>query len=236
MKKAVAIVLVNSLAIAALGLAATSGFAPAKDRDAASPPKSSAAPAKPQPRELSPDYLPLSRGSRWEYDVTIDLPLVGAKQAGAVTQVEGLYEIDGKTYCKTVMQVHGAPVNPKNVAYFRPTKKGVFQILEGEEKQGEWLYLPRELKVGQKWNAATTSSKFAFEVTARGDVDCFGKIYKDCIQITIDMQTKFGSIKQEQWLAPGVGPVKQVDHHTLFDSTAVLKKLVVDEPKGAKPN
>src|SRR6185437_444726 len=223
MKTAFATVLVNLFRIAALESIVAGGFALADERDAVRPPK-------PRPAEAAPDYMPLSLGDRWEYDVTIELPLLAAKQASATTKVEGLYEIDGKKYYKVVMQVSGAPVNPKSVVYCRPTAKGVFQILEGEEKESEWLYLPRELKVGQKWTAATSGSKFTFEVTGRGDVDCLGKTYKNCFQITVDMQSKFGSIKQEQWLAPGIGLVKQVDHHSLFDSTAVLRKFVVGKP------
>jgi hypothetical protein len=171
-------------------------------------------------------YMPLAADSRWEFDVTIELPLGAMQKAGAVTEVTGLAEIDGKTYYKAVMQVSGAPVNPKHVAYFRPSTQGLYQILEGEEEHGEWLYLPAKLEVGKKWSADTGKSTFNFEVIGRGDVDCQGKTYRDCLQLVIDMRSKFGSIKQELWLAPGVGPVKQVDHHTLFDSTAVLKKRV----------
>ena len=193
-------------------------------------------PAAEQAGEALPaDYLPLAIGSRWEYDVTIELPLVGSQQASAVTQVEGPVEIGGKTYCKVVTEISGAPVNPRHVAFYRPGAEGAYQILEGEEEHGEWLYLPRRLEVGQKWTAQTGPSKFSFEVADRRDVDCLGKTYENCVLILIEMQSKFGSMKQEQWLAPGVGPVKQVDHHALFDSTAVLKKYVAGQPPSQSP-
>jgi len=179
--------------------------------------------------------MPLSLDSRWEYDVTIQLPLGVSQQASAVTEVLGQAEIDGKTYYKAVMQVSGAPVNPKHVAYFRPSSQGIYQILEGEEEHGEWLYLPAKIEVGRKWSADTGKSTFNFEVVALGDVDCLGATYEDCVQLVIDMRSKFGSIKQELWLAPGVGPVKQVDHHTLFDSTALLKKHVGGESPPQSP-
>lgn len=177
-------------------------------------------------RPRTPNYLPLSDGARWEYEVVIDLPLGAQKLASAVTRVDGSVEIGGKTYFKVVMQVHGAPFNPSHVAYYRPTDRGVFQILEGEEEQGERLYLPSELKIGQKWNIVTPSSKFDFEVVGRCDLTCLGKRYKDCVEIKVEMRGKFGSITQQQWLAPGVGLVKQVDDHTLFDSTTELKKFI----------
>ena len=180
-------------------------------------------------------YMPLSLDSRWEYDVTIQLPLGVSQQASAVTEVLGQAEIDGKTYYKAVMQVSGAPVNPKHVAYFRPSSQGIYQILEGEEEHGEWLYLPAKIEVGRKWSADTGKSTFNFEVVGRGDVDCLGTTYEDCFQLVIDMRSKFGSTKQELWLAPGVGPVKQVDHHTLFDSTALLKKHVGGESPPQSP-
>lgn len=180
-------------------------------------------------------YMPLSADSRWEYDVTIQLPLGVSQQASAATEVLGMAEIEGKTYYKAAMQVSGAPVNPKHVAYFRPSSQGIYQILEGEEEHGEWLYLPAKLEVGRKWSADTGKSTFTFEVFGRGDVDCLGTTYEDCLQLVIDMRSKFGSIKQELWLAPGVGPVKQVDHHALFDSTAVLKKHVGGEPPPQSP-
>ncbi|HUY92926.1 MAG TPA: hypothetical protein VMV10_29620 [Pirellulales bacterium] len=260
MKNANAREIVRWLGVAALGLAAAGCNAPAATQDAPAsqlpaaaaqqepaenpaprqegraPPPGENDPAPRQPEEERPaDYLPLSADSRWIYDVTIDLPVVGSQKASAVTKVEGSVEIDGKTYYKVVMQVSGAPVNPKHVAYFRPTAQGVFQILEGEEEHGEWLYLPRRLEIGQKWSAETGESKFEFEVAGRRDVDCLGKTYENCVQIVVEMHGKFGSMKQEQWLAPGVGPVKQVDHHTLFDSTAVLKNRVASEPQPQSP-
>lgn len=193
-------------------------------------------PAAEQPGVEQPaDYLPLAIGSRWEYEVTLELPIVGSQQASAVTQVEGQLEIGGKTYYKVVTEISGAPVNPKHVAFYRPAAEGVYQILEGEEEHGEWLYLPRRLEVGQKWTAETGPSKFRFEVADRRDVDCLGKTYENCLLILIEMQSKFGLMKQEQWLALGVGPVKQVDHHALFDSTAMLKKHVAGEPPGESP-
>ncbi|HVX62502.1 MAG TPA: hypothetical protein VHC19_17930, partial [Pirellulales bacterium] len=174
----------------------------------------------------APSYMPLSDGARWEYEVVIDLPLGAQKLASAVTRVDGQVEIAGKRYFKVIMQVHGAPVNPTQVSYYRPTDHGVFQILEGEEKQGEWLYLPKELKTGQSWNVVTPGSKFDFEVVGRNDLTCLGKSYQDCVEIKVEMRGKFGSITQRQWLAPGVGLVKQVDDHTLFDSTTELKKFI----------
>lgn len=184
----------------------------------------------PPDEKQAADYLPLAADSRWEYDVTIELPVVGSQQAGAVTKVEGQVDIGGKTYYKVVTEISGAPVNPKHVAFYRPAAEGVYQILEGEKEYGEWLYLPRRLAVGQKWNAETGPSKFNFAVAERRDLDCLGKTYENCLLILIEMQSKFGSMKQEQWLAPGVGPVKQVDHHALFESTAVLKKHIAGKP------
>lgn len=236
------------LSIAALAIAAGCN-APADSKPSA-PQRSPAVsenrePVRPQPaREKIPPrtaendaalYMPLSPDSRWEYDVTIELPLGAVQKASAATEVIGLAEIEGKTYYKAVMQVSGAPVNPKHVAYFRPSSQGIYQILEGEEEHGEWLYLPAKLEVGRKWSADTGKSTFNFEVVGRGDVDCLGKSYQDCLQLVIDMRSKFGSIKQELWLAPGIGPVKQVDHHTLFDSTAVLKKRGGGERQSKSP-
>ncbi len=215
-----------TLALISLALAAASCEAQDRRADSQSQHSPATQAGKATEEKRPVNYLPLSTRSRWEYDVTIDLPLGVQKQASAVTKVDGRVEIDGKTYFKVVMQVYGAPVNPTNVVYFRPTDKGLYQILEGEEKHGEWLFLPKELKVGQKWSASTPSSKFEFEVTDRCDLTCLGKTYKNCIALSVDMKSKFGSISQKQWLAPGVGLVKQFDDHTLFDSTAELKKYV----------
>lgn len=232
--------IVRWLALTALGLAAGGCNAPAATQEAPAPKSSVAAaqrkpadaPAGRQPNEVRPaDYLPLSTESRWEYDVTIDLPVVGSQKASAVTKVDGKVEIDGKTYYKVVTKVAGAPVELEHAAYFRPTAEGVYQILEGEEEHGEWLYLPRRLEIGKKWSAETGKSKFEFEVADRRDMDCLGKTYENCVQILIEMHSKFGSMKQEQWLAPGVGPVKQVDHHALFDSTSVLKERFAGKPQ-----
>lgn len=255
MKYASALNFASWLAVAAAVVTAT-GCSPPADPPASQPPAAKAAgtpdrlpasrdeakdktkdKAKDEAGIDAADYLPLAAPSRWEYDVTIDLPLGVSQQASAVTEVEGLVEIGDKRYYKVVMQVFGAPVEVKHVAFYRPSERGMFQMLEGEEEHGEWLYLPPRLKVGQKWSAETGKSTFHFEVVDRRDLDCLGKIYQDCLQIAIEMKSKFGSIKQEQWLAPGVGPVKQIDHHALFDSTSLLKKYVADEPspKSTRP-
>src|SRR3569623_995010 len=141
----------TTLALVSLALAAAS--CEAQQRQADSQPRRPPSTQGGKAAEEQPpvNYLPLSTRSRWEYDVTIDLPLSMQKQASAVTKVDGRVEIDGKTYYKVVMQVYDAPVNPTNVVYFRPTDKGIYQILEGEEKHGEWLFLPKELKVGLLW-------------------------------------------------------------------------------------
>lgn len=213
--------------IAALWLAVASTGLQAEERPSPSPLRQPPADERREGKERpSASYLPISEGARWEYEVVIDLPLGAQQTASAVTRVEGRVEIGGKRYYKVVMQVHGAPVNPTHVAYYRAAERGIYQILEGEEKHGEWLYLPDELKLGQKWSAVTPSSKFDFEVTDRRDLTCLGKKYKNCVEITVEMDGKFGSITQRQWLAPGVGLVKQLDDHTLFDSTSELKKFV----------
>lgn len=214
--------------IATIWLTVAVGCAQAEDARAPAQPRRlpSTQPHRAGKEPAAANYLPLTRRSRWEYEVLIDLPLGAQKLASAVTRVDGEVEIGGKTYYKVVMQVHGAPVNPTHVVYFRLSDRGVFQILEGEEKSGEWLYLPKQLSVGQKWSATTPSSKFDFEVADRRDLTCLGKTYKDCVEIKVEMRGKFGSITQRQWLAPGVGLVKQIDDHALFESTAELKKFV----------
>ncbi|HEV3022099.1 MAG TPA: hypothetical protein VGX76_06515 [Pirellulales bacterium] len=172
--------------------------------------------------EAPADYLPLSLTSRWEYDVEYQAPLADPRQATAVTRVEGQRTIAGKQYFKVVLQV-SIPLVPTSVTYYCKTAAGVFQILDGEEDAGEWLYLPAELEAGKRWTATAGSKHLEFEVLGHEDVSCGDTVYPDCIHLAVKIKSSLGTNQQEQWLAAGVGIVKQSDQTLLFKSVSTLR-------------
>lgn len=172
----------------------------------------------------APDYLPLAESSRWEYDVALELPLAGSRKASATTSVEGSRTIGEKTYFKAVMQVAGAPYNPTTVAYWRTTAEGVFQIFDGEEDREEWLYLPAKPEVGQSWTGGAGGTEVEFKVLGFEDVESAEALYRDCLHLAVTLRSTLVTTEQEQWLAPGVGIVKQTDTSALFDSVSLLRR------------
>jgi hypothetical protein len=172
--------------------------------------------------EAPGDYLPLTLTSQWDYDVEYQAALSDPRQTTAVTRVEGQRTIAGKPYFKVVLQVR-IPLVPKSVTYYRKTAEGVYQILEGEEADGEWLYLPADLETGKQWTATTRSKELEFEVLGREDVTCGDTVYHDCVHLSLVIKSSLGTNQQEQWLATGVGIVKQTDQTMLFKSVSTLR-------------
>lgn len=171
------------------------------------------------------DYLPLEVGRVMRYEVSWSPPVGETRSATAVGEVPAKVEIAGKTYYKQVTKISGIPFSPTTVVYYRPTPQGVYQILEGEEDRPEWLYLPRAIEVGDTWSASTSHGELEFTAVGKEDVDTPSGDYRGCWRLSLVIKSPLGTVTEEQWLAPGVGFVKQVDRNPLFTSTTLLSKI-----------
>lgn len=171
------------------------------------------------------DYLPLEVGRTMVYDVTWSLPGLNPGQATATGSMVGRVEVDGKSYFQQTTTVSGLPYNLTKTALFRRTPQGIFQIWEGEEDSEEWLYLPADVKPGDEWTSTSPSGDYEFRAEGLEDVETPSGTYRDCLKLSLTIKATLSGGSDEQWLAPGVGVVKQVDRNRFFTSTTLLKEV-----------
>ena len=171
------------------------------------------------------EYLPLKTGREVHYRVTVSPPLGKPRAATATTKVVGRTTLNGKAYYKVTTTIEGVPFFPDTLIYYRPSPEGIYQVLEGDEKSPEWLYLPAKIKIGDRWGAKRSGGDYEFTAVAVEDVETPNGKYKGCLKLSVTMKTTLATNKQEQWLAPGVGSVKQTDSNAFFSSTALLDEI-----------
>lgn len=170
-------------------------------------------------------YLPLEIGRTLVYDVTWSLPGLKPGQATATGTMVGRVEVDGKSYFQQTTAVSGIPYNLTKTALFRRTPQGIFQIWEGEEDSPEWLYLPAGVTPGDAWTSTSPSGDYEFRAEGFEDVETPSGTYRDCLKLSLTIKATLTGGSDEQWLAPGIGVVKQVDRNRFFTSTTVLKEI-----------
>lgn len=171
------------------------------------------------------DYLPLEVGRTMVYDVTWSLPGLKPGQATATGTVVGRVEVDGTSYFKQTTTVSGIPYNLTKTALFRRTPRGIFQIWEGEEDSAEWLYLPADVKPGDAWASTSPSGDYEFRADGLEDVETPSGTYRNCLKLSLTIKATLTGGSDEQWLAPGIGVVKQIDRNRFFTSTTLLKEI-----------
>jgi hypothetical protein len=173
----------------------------------------------------STDYLPMEVGRTMVYDVTWSLPGLKPGEATATGTMVGRVEVGGEAYFKQTTTVSGIPYNLTKTALFRRTPQGVCQIWEGEEDSAAWLYLPAGVKSGDEWTSTSPSGEYQFRAEGLEDVETPSGTYRDCLKLSRTIKATLTGGSEEQWLAPGVGVVKQVDRNRFFSSTTLLKEV-----------
>ena len=170
-------------------------------------------------------YLPIELGREIRYQVTVT-PLIGkSRKATATNKVAEQVELNGKTYYKVTTTITGVPFMPDTLIYYRPARGGIYQVLEGDEKSPDWLYLPASIELGDRWGATTPSGDYQFTAVALEDVETSSGTYPQCLKLSVTMKKTLVTNNQEQWLAAGVGVVKQNDSNAFFSSTTVLEEV-----------
>ncbi len=178
------------------------------------------------------DYLPLRSGRIMHYQVTWSPPLGEPRSARATSTLTGGVSVAGKAYFKQVTEISGIPFSPTTTVYYRSGPEGVYQILEGDQDRPEWLYLPSRIVLGDTWRATTTQGELEFEAAAVEDVETASGTYRGCLKLLLTIKGTLGTATEEQWLAPGVGFVKQADRNPLFSSTTLLEEVTPDDDPG----
>jgi hypothetical protein len=170
-------------------------------------------------------YMPLELGREMRYHVTVTPPLGKARKATATNKASEQVVLQGKTYFKVTTTITGVPFMPDTFIYYRKAPDGVYQILEGDEKSPEWLYLPAKIKIGDRWGAETPSGDYQFTAEKLEDVETPTGKYANCLKLKVTMKKTLVTNTQEQWLAPGIGVVKQSDSNVFFSSSTILEEV-----------
>lgn len=178
------------------------------------------------------DYLPLKSGKVMWYQVRWSPPLGESRSASATSTLSGDVNLAGKDYFKQITKISGIPFSPATTVYYRSAPEGVYQLLEGDEERPEWLYLPRTITIGDTWRATTSQGELEFEAAGIEDVETPSGDYHDCLKLLLTINGTLAKATEEQWLAPGVGFVKQVDRNPLFSSTTLLEEITQDGHPG----
>ncbi|HVA46410.1 MAG TPA: hypothetical protein VNH11_08555 [Pirellulales bacterium] len=160
-----------------------------------------------------------------KYQVTVEPPVGTPRKATATNRVAERTVLNDKSYFKVTTTITGVPFIPDTLIYYRATRDGVYQVLEGDEQSPEWLYLPSSFKIGDRWGAKTTSGDFEFTAFGFEDVETPAGKYPHCLKLSVVMKKTLATNTQQQWLAAGVGVVRQTDSNPLFASTTVLEEI-----------
>lgn len=174
-------------------------------------------------------YLPLKVGRQMRYQVTVTPPIGKQRQATATNRTPATTDLNGKTYFKVTTTFTGLPLMPDQLIYYRPAAEGVFQVLGGDEESSEWLYLPARIKIGDHWGADTPSGQFRFAAVGLEDVVTPKGKYPNCLKLQVTMKKKLLTNTQFQWLAAGIGVVKQSDSNAVFASATVLEEIAQEK-------
>ncbi|MFV1967925.1 MAG: hypothetical protein ACC628_21035 [Pirellulaceae bacterium] len=178
-----------------------------------------------------PDFFPLAVGNRWDYRATYRLVSGNTLHAKASLTVEGVESIQGKEYFKTVSKVTGVLSDPTTTKYYRRGPEGVF---EASKKRGakETILLPAPVQNGGKWTTELPNELFFGKVISHQEsstgwkVPCDGETYTNCVKISSTVETRLGTVQHDQWLAPGIGIVRQSQRCKLWTMDSFLTKFV----------
>lgn len=170
-------------------------------------------------------YMPLKVGREMRYQVTVTPPLGQPRKATATNRTPEQTDLNGKTYYKVTTTITGVPFIPDQLIYYRSAPEGVYQVLGGDEESPEWLYLPAKIKIGDQWGADTPSGKFRFTAVGMEDVVTPNGKYSKCLKLQVTMKKTLVTNSQQQWLAAGIGVVKQSDSNAVFSSATVLDEI-----------
>jgi hypothetical protein len=182
--------------------------------------------APPQEKQ-APDYFPLAVGNRWAYDATYRLATGNTLHATGSLTIEGREVIGGKEYFKAVSRVSGVLGDPETTKYYRRTSTG---ILEADKRNNgaEFVLLPIPLTHNATWTVESPDELFFGKVTSRQEATFGWKVthdrreFRDCVLIASNVETRLGSVQHDQWLAPGIGIVRQKQACKLWTMESVL--------------
>jgi len=176
-------------------------------------------------------FFPLPGRGVWEYEVSYVLFGIQRKARG-ILRIEGLEQIDNWTYHRMTTRVPNTPLDSPVTTYVRQDGDRIYSRTERRSSGEEALALQLPLNVGDRWQTRADQGEVRFKVEGEEEVVCPLGFFPACRKVIGCGQTLLGKTKQTQWLARGVGLVKQTTQAPLFSAELLLTKYEIS-PAGA---
>lgn len=182
--------------------------------------------------ETHPDYYPLKAGTKWHYRMLHPDGSIGT----FVSQVAKIDHINNLPLSRREAKMQGALMATEHLI---SEKNGVFRHrFNGMEVNPPICILKYPLKCGEWWESETTIDANKIKVIGRASDGVAevpaGKFKAVIVTIEGTVETKDGDLmlpSVKLWLAPGMGPVKQIVNKTI---TFELEKF--EDDTGSKPS
>lgn len=156
----------------------------------------------------SSDYFPLSKGGKGEYKIIYSTTFKTI-EGTIVIKGDGMENINGKDYYKTLVIYSGIPGAETQTYYERKTDEGLYAINGKYKSSPEYLTVKLPLKIGDNWKSITPEGEFEYAVLGIETLELIDKKYKDCIKISMESSRAFGGYSGYSYYARDIGLVKE---------------------------
>ncbi len=161
-------------------------------------------------RQAGPQYFPISDGAQCDYSVEYMAPLLGVQKGRLRRRVDGLEKIRGSEYFKLVEVFSGIPGVEPGINYLRKTDRGIYQVSGKHRDTPEFLWVPFPLTVGSKWLVNAPEGQSECRVESEETAELWGRRYDHALKMTCRGQYGGVAFEESQYIAKGVGMVKDV--------------------------
>lgn len=159
------------------------------------------------PKQEGENYFPQgSMGSKWEYLIRMSTPS-GNKDGLLTIQIEGKEKINGKEYLKQSFLLSAQPGAKPQISYTRRTRDGIYKIDPSSKAKSEFLLIPFPLKVGKTWTVKKSDGEMISTAEKIETIEIRGRVYKDCLKITMRGNSRSQPLEGYSYFAPDVGEV-----------------------------
>lgn len=157
------------------------------------------------------EYFPEPvEGTRILYRVELVAPGTGFLNGQAVVLTEGEVTIDTTKYWKTSLNYRDLPMMPE-IRYWRTTPDGIYETFPDARDQPEALVQPFPVEIGRRWQYRAPHARFDCEVGGFANAAFPERVIDDALKITCKgLQREAEWVRSEEYLARGIGPVRQI--------------------------
>jgi hypothetical protein len=150
-------------------------------------------------------YFPQGKeGSTWEYFIRMSTPK-GYKDGLLTIRIEGTEKAGGKEYMKQSTRLSLQPDAKPQVSLVRRSGEGIYKL--DPSNKTEALLVPFPMKVGTTWTVKKSDGEIVSTAEKIETIEFLGKVYKDCLKVTMRGQSKSQPMEGVSYFAPGVGEV-----------------------------